>query len=140
MQTKFPLHLFAALYLFVLLFYSCKEQPKPGSTAYIKNATQGINDKALVEADKDSADWLSYGRTYSEDRYSPLGQINKDNVSRLGLAWDIALGFKRGFEATPIVVDGIMYVSGARANYMQLIPAAANSSGPMIPKYRAGMV
>lgn len=57
--------------------------------------------------------WITYGRTYSEDRYSPLVKINKNNVDKLGLAWDIDLGFKRGFEATPIVVGGIMYVSGA---------------------------
>ena len=131
MQTKFPLHLVAALYLSVLLFYSCKEQPKPGSIEYIKNATKGINDKALVEADKDSADWLSYGRTYSEDRYSPLAQINKDNVARLGLAWDIDLGFKRGFEVTPIVVDGIMYVSGAWSK----VYAIDTRSGKLIWNY-----
>lgn len=113
MQGKFHLPLYAVLYLFVLLFYSCKEKPEPGTKEFIKEVTAGVNDKALVEADKDSADWPSYGRNYSEDRYSPLVQINKDNVSRLELAWDIDLGFKRGFEATPIVVDGIMYVTGA---------------------------
>jgi len=113
MQRKIQLPVYVVLYLFVLLFYSCTEQPKPGTKEFIKKATERINDKTLVEADRDSANWLSYGRNYSEDRYSPLVQINKDNVSRLGLAWDIDLGFRRGFEATPIVVDGIMYVSGA---------------------------
>ena len=94
------------------IFYGCSE-PQPGTKEFIKKTTAGINDQILLEADKDSANWLTYGRNYSEDRYSPLVQINKDNVTRLGLAWDIDLDFKRGFEATPIVVDGIMYVSGA---------------------------
>ena len=113
MQKKINLHSFAILFLLVLFFYSCTQKPKPGTPAVIKNVTAGINDKALLEADSDTANWLTYGRNYSEDRYSPLVQINKDNVARLGLAWDIDLGFKRGFEATPLVVDGIMYVSGA---------------------------
>jgi quinohemoprotein ethanol dehydrogenase len=113
MQPKIQLPVYVVSYLFALLFYSCTEQAKPGTKEFIKKATERINDKTLVEADSDSANWLSYGRNYSEDRYSPLVQINKDNVSRLGLAWDIDLGFRRGFEATPIVVDGIMYVSGA---------------------------
>ncbi len=113
MQAKFHLPFYAVLYLFVLNLGSCKEKAEPGTKEFIKEVTGGINDKALVEANKDSADWLSYGRNYSEDRYSPLVQINKDNVTRLGLVWDVDLGFKRGFEATPIVVDGIMYVTGA---------------------------
>ena len=113
MQKKIHLPFYAALCFFILLIYSCTENPEPGTEKFIKKVTADINDKALLDADEDTANWLSYGRNYSEDRYSPLVQINKDNVSRLGLAWDIDLGFKRGFEATPIVVDGIMYVTGA---------------------------
>jgi quinohemoprotein ethanol dehydrogenase len=103
------------LFLLVLLsgMLSCKTSPEPGTTAFIQQATSQIDDQALVNAAQDSLNWISYGRSYSEDRFSPLMQINKDNVKQLGLAWDIDLGFKRGFEATPIVVDGIMYVTGA---------------------------
>ncbi|HLO81316.1 MAG TPA: PQQ-binding-like beta-propeller repeat protein, partial [Chitinophagaceae bacterium] len=92
---------------------SCNSSPVPGTTAFIQQATSSIDDKALIHASEDTVNWISYGRNYSEDRYSPLMQINKGNVDRLGLAWDLDLGFKRGFEATPIVVDGIMYVTGA---------------------------
>jgi len=113
MQKNIHLSVYAAFFFFVLLFYSCTEKPEPGTKEFIKKVTASINDETLVNADSDSANWLTYGRNYSEDRYSPLVQINKDNVPRLGLAWDIDLNFKRGFEATPIVVDGIMYVSGA---------------------------
>jgi quinohemoprotein ethanol dehydrogenase len=49
---------------------------------------------------------------YKEDRFSPLTQINKDNVSQLSLAWSTDLGTNRGIEATPLVVDGIMFLSG----------------------------
>jgi quinohemoprotein ethanol dehydrogenase len=101
--------LFFAL-ITAIVFFSCHNTDQPGTAAYLREATSGVSDKALVAAGKDSLNWITYGRTYSEDRYSPLVQINKNNVGKLGLAWDVDLSFKRGFEATPIVVDGIMYV------------------------------
>lgn len=55
--------------------------------------------------------WLRHGRTEDEQRFSPLQQIHKGNVSRLSLAWSFDLGSKRGLEATPIVVDGVMYLT-----------------------------
>ncbi len=76
-----------------------------------KNAA--VDDKRLLEADKDGANWLSYGRTQDEQRFSPLSDVNDSNVSQLGLEWSYDLDTARGQEATPIVVDGIMYVSTA---------------------------
>ncbi len=58
-------------------------------------------------------DWLSHGRTYSEQRFSPLAQIDTANVGRLGLAWSFELATNRGVETTPIVVDGVMYVTSS---------------------------
>jgi PQQ-dependent dehydrogenase (methanol/ethanol family) len=55
--------------------------------------------------------WLAHGRGYAEQRHSPLTKINPGNVSRLGLAWSFETGAQRGHEATPIVVDGVMFVS-----------------------------
>jgi alcohol dehydrogenase (cytochrome c)/quinohemoprotein ethanol dehydrogenase len=52
---------------------------------------------------------MAYGRTYDEQRFSPLTQINDHNVSQLGLAWYFDLDTHREQEATPVVVDGIMY-------------------------------
>ena len=71
-----------------------------------------IDDQVLVSANDYPGDWLNHGLDYAETRYSQLGQINAENVDRLGLAWTLELGTKRGIEATPIVVDGIMYASG----------------------------
>ena len=71
-----------------------------------------IDDQVLVSAKDYPGDWLNHGLDYAETRYSPLDQINAENVDRLGLAWSLELGTKRGIEATPIVVDGIMYASG----------------------------
>lgn len=72
-----------------------------------------INDATLVMADKDQANWLTHGRTYSEQRFSPLNQINDKSIANLGLAWEASLETFRGIEATPIVVDGVMYVTGS---------------------------
>ena len=55
------------------------------------------------------SDWPFHGRDQAEDRYSPLEDINSDNVQSLGLAWELQLGSLRGLEATPIMVDGVLY-------------------------------
>jgi PQQ-dependent dehydrogenase (methanol/ethanol family) len=67
----------------------------------------------LVAADKEPGNWMSHGRTYSEQRYSPLDKIDTSNVANLGLAWNFELATNRGVETTPIVVDGVMYVTSA---------------------------
>ncbi|HWF11383.1 MAG TPA: PQQ-dependent dehydrogenase, methanol/ethanol family [Bryobacteraceae bacterium] len=57
-----------------------------------------------------SGDWLSYGRTQSETRYSPLNLINTSNVSRLGLSWTYTLGAGGGNqEGTPLVWNNTLY-------------------------------
>ena len=56
---------------------------------------------------------MTYGRTYSEQRFSPLAQITVDNVNLLGLAWYADFYTDRGQEATPLIIDGVMYVSTA---------------------------
>jgi PQQ-dependent dehydrogenase (methanol/ethanol family) len=56
---------------------------------------------------------MSHGRTYSEQRFSPLKQINDQNIAQVGLAWYVDLDTRRGQEATPIVVDGVMYFTTA---------------------------
>jgi len=58
-------------------------------------------------------DWTSYGRTLTEERYSPLTQVNRDSVSRLGLAWWTEFDTNRGQEATPLVADGVLYTTTA---------------------------
>jgi quinohemoprotein ethanol dehydrogenase len=71
-----------------------------------------VDDKALVNAGKDANDWLSNGRDYTEQRYSPLKQIDTSNASRLGLAWYYDTGSDRGtVETTPIVSNGVMYAT-----------------------------
>lgn len=58
-------------------------------------------------------EWLSYGKGYSEQRFSPLKGIDTANVKDLGVAWQMRTYTVRGLEATPIVVDGVMFVTGS---------------------------
>ena len=46
-----------------------------------------IDDQRIMAADNEPGNWLSHGRTYEEQRFSPLDKINKDSISKLGLAW-----------------------------------------------------
>jgi quinohemoprotein ethanol dehydrogenase len=74
---------------------------------------EGITTAMLVGADGDSANWISHGRTYSEQRFSPLDGVNRDNVGQLGLAWYADMDTGRGQEATPLVIDGKLYLTTA---------------------------
>ncbi|MHB1561066.1 MAG: PQQ-dependent dehydrogenase, methanol/ethanol family [Isosphaeraceae bacterium] len=65
----------------------------------------------LVKAGSNDANWLLYGRTYDGHRYSRLKQIDTKNVSKLLPVWTFQTGVLDGFECTPLVIDGIMYVT-----------------------------
>jgi quinohemoprotein ethanol dehydrogenase len=76
-------------------------------------APRPVDDAALAAPEARQGDWLSYGRDYYEQRFSPLTEINDGNVSQLGLAWQFETATDRGLEATPLVIDGIMYTTGS---------------------------
>jgi len=64
------------------------------------------------QSPENAGQWMSYGRDYSEQRYSPLKQITVDNVSQLGLTWYADLAERGGsYETTPVVVDGRIFVT-----------------------------
>jgi quinohemoprotein ethanol dehydrogenase len=91
-----------------LALAACTQAPEYGN----------IDETRLLAAADDPDNWLSYGRTYAEERFSPLTDINDGNVGELGLAFAIPLDTNRGQEATPIVVDGVMYFSTAWSHVM----------------------
>ena len=76
-------------------------------------SVDGIGSEDLLSAGDDSASWITHGRTYSEQRYSPLDLINVENVSDLGLAWFADMDTARGQEATPLIIDGKLYLTTA---------------------------
>lgn len=73
----------------------------------ISSCTSLPNQK-VSSADKD---WPSFGRDYTNQRLSPLTQINQQNVKDLALAWQFKSGVSASFQATPIVTNGVMYVA-----------------------------
>lgn len=76
-------------------------------TPFANVTTDRIRDAGI------GAEWLSYGGNYDEQRHSPLTKVDRDNVNGLGVAWTFELKTNRGVEATPLVVDGVMYATSA---------------------------
>ena len=70
-----------------------------------------VDDALIIDNARTGKDWPSTGLGYGVNRFSPLDQITAANVGKLGLAWSYPLDSIRGVEATPVVVDGIMYVT-----------------------------
>jgi quinohemoprotein ethanol dehydrogenase len=91
--------------LAVVLVGACQDQTAKG--------VDTVDQARIENADREPGNWLSYGRTYSEQRYSPLTKIDTKNVGTLGLAWTYETREGRGAEASPIIVDGVMYVTSA---------------------------
>src|SRR5581483_3263681 len=72
-----------------------------------------VTAERLTYANSEPGQWMAVGRTHDEERFSPLTQINADNVAKLGLAWYADFDTNRGQEATPLAIDGVLYVSTA---------------------------
>src|SRR6185503_5199737 len=80
------------------------------ATWVVMGQTRRVDDLALRNAGKAGEEWLTYGLTPGETRYSPLKQIDPTNVSRLGLVWSYELGAGGGNqEATPLFWNGNLY-------------------------------
>jgi glucose dehydrogenase len=89
------------------------------------SATQAapVDDSRLRGASDDQANWLSYGRDYGNQRFSPLKQINRETVAQLVPRWIYQTGTNATFQSTPLVVDGVMYLS-MPFNHVAAIDAA----------------
>src|SRR5262245_46907779 len=79
-----------------------------------------VDAQRIINADSSPENWMTHGRTYGEQRFSPLKQINDQNASQLGLAWYYDLDTHRGQEATPLVIDGVMYFTTAWSKVVAL--------------------
>jgi quinohemoprotein ethanol dehydrogenase len=93
-----------------------------------------VNGERISKADREPQNWLSHGRTYDEQRFSPLKIINDKNVAHLGLAWFYDLDTHSGQEATPLVVDGVMYFSTAWSRVVALEAATGKPLWTYDPK------
>jgi len=97
---------FAAVFALAILAACSAPESPPRADAL-------VDDSRLRASDADVGNWLMYGRTYDEHRYSPLTQIDADTVGSLGLVWHLELDTTRGLEATPLVNDGVIYTTSS---------------------------
>lgn len=133
----------------VLLCVACGARQGPAPPGGAASSTSGtasaapqrpaaVDARRLEAAASDGAEWLTYGRTYDEQRFSPLDRINAGNVSQLKLAWHFDLPVDhRAQESTPLVIDGVMYVTGAWSTVFALDPASGKllwSYDPQVPR------
>ncbi len=105
---------FTAVAIVALALFACQlgSRASNDSRGPVASGVDAIDDARLRSAGSETGSWLSYGGSYSEQRFSRLAQIDDANVGQLGLAWSFDMATKRGLEATPIVVDGVIYTTG----------------------------
>jgi quinohemoprotein ethanol dehydrogenase len=94
---------------------ACARKEGPAPEAQTTAPAAQVDGARLLAADDpaNAGQWMSYGRDYSEQRFSPLARINAGNVGQLGLAWYGDFDTRRGQESTPLVIDGRIYVTTA---------------------------
>src|SRR5213080_4892547 len=107
--------IFSSLYLLAQV-----KEFRPVTEAMLRNPAPG--------------DWLHWRRTDNAWGYSPLDQINRQNVSQLQLTWSWSMDDTGAQEATPLVHDGIMYLPNPRG----VIQALDGATGDLIWEYRPG--
>ena len=87
---------------------------------------RSISDKDIAN-DSETADWLAYGRTHIEQRFSPLGDIHQANVADLKPDWMLDLPDDIGLVSTPLVIDGVLYFTGTM-NVVRAVNATGSSA------------
>src|SRR5262245_58261176 len=117
MMMRSALSISMTALLGVCLFAQVKEF-RPVTEAMLRNPAPG--------------DWLNWRRTDNAWGYSPLDQVNRQNVNQLQLAWSWAMDDTGANEATPLVYDGVMYLPNPRG----VIQALDAATGDLIWQYR----
>ena len=105
----------SALAALSLALAACNQPPPPAADSSPRpKPAAAVDDARLLGANSEPGNWMSPGRTLDEQRFSPLQKINAATVQQLGLAWFYDLDTAhRGQESTPLVIDGVMYVTSA---------------------------
>jgi alcohol dehydrogenase (cytochrome c) len=94
-----------------------------------------VTDQRLLDAEKDPSNWLTYYRTYNGWRYSPLAQINVQNVKRLTPRWMLSLGEAGNQQATPLVNNGTMIVTSPLGQEINRVYAVDAATGRVLWKH-----
>ncbi len=96
--------------LLALTASGCQRSPEATSQDGVTSAAHGAAPSARATGD---VPWALHGNDVGEQRFSALEQIRPDNVSTLGLIWSYDIPTRRGIEATPLMVNRTLYVSGS---------------------------
>ena len=108
---KRPLAISTLAVVSILALAACSK--KSGDPAAVSPPPAAPPPVAATAPELPDTEWRLHGLDVGEQRYSTLDQINRDNVDQLGLAWSFNMYTRRGVEATPLMVDGTLYVSGS---------------------------
>ena len=97
---------------------ACGNTPTASTESPVASKTNAVGAAAigaerLIASNSEPGSWLLAGGDYREQRFSQLDQINETTVSGLGLAWYADIDTERGQESTPVIVDGVMYLTTA---------------------------
>ncbi len=128
------------MFLPLLWLIGCGQQVADAPPAPAPAVAQ-VDQARLLKAHDEPEQWLSHGRSFDEQRFSPLKQIDAQNVAELGLAWTYKLDVDRGTEATALVIDGVMYTTGAFSIVYALDPRSGEllwKFDPQVPRDFAG--
>ena len=116
------INIFLIITLIILIGYKTSQVTSPKiikeisvperKSSKIQSQVGNIDTNRIINADKEPGNWLSHGRNYEEQRYSKLNQITQETIKDLELEWSFNMASSRGLEATPIVDNGIMFVTG----------------------------
>jgi alcohol dehydrogenase (cytochrome c) len=99
-----------------------------------------VTTEDLLGAQDNAGEWLMYGRDYRNQRFSPLGQITPDNVAQLRPVWAFSTGGAlAGLEATPLMRDGVLYVSTDYSRVFALDARTGTALWSFEPEYEEGL-
>ena len=141
----------AVVLLAAVVWFVTRQEPAPAptvemeETATVPAPTLGlVDDERILNAvANEPGNWLAHGMDFNERRFSPLVQINRDNVDRLGLVWHKDLGTFHAQEATPLVVDGLMIFPSAW-NIVHAVDAVTGETrwvyDPQVDRGRIGTI
>lgn len=126
-----PRIVFFALASLGFIVYGCDRDHEQPAESLAAKEVAVVDGARIISANSEPENWMSHGRTYDEQRHSPLNSINSSNVAGLGLSWQYKLDVDRGIEATPLVIDGVMYTTGAYS----MVYALDARAGKLLWKY-----
>ena len=90
-----------------------QDEASNDSSAASSGVAANVSQDRLLNADNEPGQWMMVGGTYDERHYSPLDEIDRDNVNELGLAWYADYDINLSQQGTPLYIDGVIYVSTA---------------------------